>query len=124
MTKTQIPVKLTNSPILIESVPVAPSPDNAHGLAKFHLRFSKRVGGSKFVITHCFSLPAAPVDDALMEKMVTQTRAAAKNKDPSIKFMLNETRVLLDDFFRPFNQVLVDLLGDKKYLFEDKSNGS
>jgi hypothetical protein len=88
---------------------------------------SKRVGGSKFVITHCFPLPAAPVDDALMEKMPGHTNkgiAVAKNKDPSIKFMLNETRVLLDDFFRPFNQVLVDLLGDKKYLFEDKSNGS
>ena len=33
--------------------------------------------------------------------------------------MLNETKQLLDDFYKPFNEMLADLLGNKKYLFID-----
>ncbi|XP_064628853.1 carbohydrate sulfotransferase 15-like [Lineus longissimus] len=63
-------------------------------------------------------LELPPVEDNLMKKMVTQKRAVAENKDPAIKRMLKETRSLLNDFFRPFNEALVDLLGDEKFLFE------
>ena len=32
--------------------------------------------------------------------------------------MLNKTRKLLDDFFRPYNRMLADLLGDKRFQWD------
>ena len=34
-------------------------------------------------------------------------------------FMRNDTRKILKDFFRPYNQMLADLLGNRKFLWED-----
>ena len=33
--------------------------------------------------------------------------------------MLAETQILLKKFYRPYNEKLADLLGDKKYLWQD-----
>jgi hypothetical protein len=32
--------------------------------------------------------------------------------------MWNKTRVILDDFFQPMNEALVDILKDKSFLFK------
>ena len=54
-----------------------------------------------------------------------QEESACKNtqlkfdyrRDPQLR-MRNDTRQLLEDFFRPFNHKLAELLGDQKYLWE------
>ena len=38
--------------------------------------------------------------------------------DPRLK-MRNDTKVILKNFFKPYNQMLAELLGDKKFLWED-----
>ena len=48
-------------------------------------------------------------------KATRQARGAYK---PYPK-MLNETRVILDDFYRPYNQDLADMLQDNRFLYLD-----
>jgi len=38
--------------------------------------------------------------------------------DPQLK-MRNNTEMILKNFFQPYNRMLAELLGDKKFLWED-----
>ena len=35
------------------------------------------------------------------------------------KAMLEETKLILDEFFKPYNEKLAELLGDNKYLWNE-----
>jgi hypothetical protein len=45
-----------------------------------------------------------------------QQRAVDYKNDPRLA-MRNDTREILRSFFRPYNQMLADLLGDRKFLW-------
>lgn len=49
------------------------------------------------------------------------TERVFANVDPVIKDLAipQETKVLLDEFFRPYNQLLANLLSDTRYLWND-----
>lgn len=36
--------------------------------------------------------------------------------------MLNKTRTMLEEFYKPYNKQLAELLHDNKYLWEDEIN--
>ena len=58
-----------------------------------------------------------------MQKIIKQETANTGDNQNSqnIGPMLKETQTLLDDFYRPFNELLAELLHDDKYLWKDES---
>lgn len=53
---------------------------------------------------------------------ILRQRAPANQRKESFRFlgpMLNETKTLLDNFYRPFNQRLAELLGDGTFLWQE-----
>ena len=51
--------------------------------------------------------------------MRVATKNVRKPADRKVGNMLPETRLLLNDFYRPHNEELVKLMGDPKFLFND-----
>lgn len=49
--------------------------------------------------------------------LVSQVR----NKNTKKKEMLPETRQILEEFYRPFNEKLADVLNDKRWLWKDST---
>ena len=58
-----------------------------------------------------------PMKEEAQERKGSQIYVEYHNKKSL--FMRNDTREILKDFFRPYNQMLADLLGDRKFLWED-----
>ena len=53
-----------------------------------------------------------------MEKQIAEERPIVNKRQYTIGPMLNKTRILLDNFYRPHLQRLSQLLGDKKWMWE------
>ena len=53
------------------------------------------------------------------EARLTNSQQTVNYRDNPRLAMRNDTRDLLLNFFRPYNQMLADLLGDRKFLWED-----
>jgi len=60
------------------------------------------------------------ISDSELTKKIDTKRTQNANKRAYIKSgpMLNKTRALLEDFYRPYNVQLAKLLKDKRYLYE------
>ncbi len=58
------------------------------------------------------------MDQADLLKGIKEKRREKGKYEPYPK-MLNVTRKILDDFYRPYNQDLADLLQDSRFLYLD-----
>ena len=60
-----------------------------------------------------------------MQSLFGSTRAnRRRDSDKNLGPMLPETRELLEEYYRPFNHRLVELLGDEKYYWNDIWTGT
>ena len=56
--------------------------------------------------------------DSLPYQSIKALATFKKNEKKVLMEMLPETRAILSEFFRPFNEMLVELTGDKRFLWE------
>ena len=75
---------------------------------------SNDIAGTLKTIYRFLDLPQ--LGDEIMEKI---TRLPRKNEGIKSKPMLPETKKLLIDFYRPYNKMLVKLLGSAKFSWQE-----
>ena len=64
-------------------------------------------------------LPPFAIDTELQNSMNTnQQQKVDYHQDPRLA-MRNDTKIVLEQFFRPYNKMLADLLGDSKFLWQE-----